>query len=80
MDPSSISKWAEFGLAGLVIFALFVALFFIVKWLISHIDKQAEAHREERKEWRDQTTAVSDKINASVDQLNDSIKELARNK
>ena len=82
-----VNGWEEFGLAGLVIGALFAALFIIVKWLINHIDKQAETHREERAEWRESSTGVVEKVDSSVKdlhtgitQLVDLVKEQANNK
>ena len=55
--------WAQFGLAGLVIFALFGCLYLIGNALISRmntteterqqfIQKMMEQHRTERQEWR----------------------------
>ncbi len=55
--------WAQFGLAGLVIFALFVCLYLLGKALINRMNKSEEErqnflkdlmsqHRTERQEWR----------------------------
>lgn len=76
MDPSSVAPWAEHGILGLVIGALFVALFAIVKWLISHIDNQSEKHREERREWREAAERITKDVEASSNVLSDGIKEL----
>lgn len=46
------SAWSEFGLAGLVIGALFTGLFFMAKWIGSFVSKMAEIHLKERDEWR----------------------------
>ena len=76
MDPSSVAPWAEHGILGLVIGALFVALFAIVKWLIGHIDNQSEKHREERREWREAAERITKDVEASSNVLSDGIKEL----
>lgn len=72
----NVSHWAEFGLAGLVIAALFGALFVIVKWLIAHIDKQAETHRAERHEWQAQSGAVAERVEKATEEISQGIKEL----
>lgn len=66
---TGLTRWSEFGLAGLVIAALFGALGVIVRWLISHIDRQAERHHEERAEWKGS-------VETSVKEISDGIKEL----
>ncbi len=57
MAIAQLSEWKEFGLAGIVIGALFVILGVIVRWLVAHIDKQATEHRTERSEWRTSSEA-----------------------
>ncbi|MEO1530279.1 MAG: hypothetical protein AAFX06_33220 [Planctomycetota bacterium] len=52
IGQTDVSPWAQFGLAGLVIAALFGVLGLIVKWAVGHITSQATTHREERAEWR----------------------------
>ena len=76
MDPSNVAPWAEHGILGLVIGALFVALFAIVKWLIGHIDHQSEKHREERREWRESAERITKDVEASSNTLSEGIKEL----
>ena len=76
MDPSNVAPWAEHGILGLVIGALFVALFAIVKWLIGHIDNQSEKHREERREWRESAERITKDVEASSNTLSEGIKEL----
>jgi len=77
MTPESISNWSEFGLAGMVIAVLFASLFVVVKWLIAHIDKQAERHQEERSEWRDSNNEVMRKVEQAVVEISHNIKTLA---
>ena len=76
MSESDILQWSEFGLAGLVIGVLFAALFIIVKWLIAHIDKQAERHKDERAEWRQSSDEVASRVEKSVDEISRGIREL----
>lgn len=68
--------WSDYGLAGLVIGALFAALFVIVKWLIGHIDRQADRHREERSEWRTQHDEVAKRVEKATEQIGLGIREL----
>jgi hypothetical protein len=79
VDP--INSWAQFGLAGLVIFALFSVLVIIVKWLVAHIDKQAEEHRKERTEWSDKddkkSTEFRQTIDTTVDKFTNTIRDLS---
>ncbi len=70
----SLSSWAEFGLVGLVIFALFGVLVFLFK-----------SHSEERREWRTEikdqhssTLKSSEKLHTAIGSLTESIKDLRR--
>ena len=76
IEDNVLMRWSEFGLAGLVIGVLFAALFVIVKWLIAHIDKQAERHATERTEWRKSSDAIASRVEKSVDEISNGIKEL----
>lgn len=58
-----LGDWSQFGLAGLVIAALF--------WM-QIADKKS--HKEERKEWRDAITPRLDRIEKAMDDLLDSQK------
>ncbi len=49
---SQADGWSEFGLAGLVIGALFSGLFFMGRWLASFVSKVADVHFKEREEWK----------------------------
>lgn len=64
------ADWKEFGLAGMVIFALFVALGFIVRFLLKQVESLMTNHREERNEWRS-----SDLVARS--ELTDTLKTIA---
>lgn len=72
--PEAISQWAEFGLAGLVIFALFGVLVFLFR-----------SHKEERKEWREdakemhrETTETTTGLTKVVSELTEAVKEMGR--
>lgn len=78
MNPGSAAEWGQFGLAGLVIFALFVALIVIVKWLVTHIDKKDEHHKEERNEWKATVVTSNDKIEGALHELSSSLREMSR--
>jgi len=72
-----ISGWSEFGLAGLVVAALFSIMFIIVKWLIAHIDKEAERHQSERSEWREVSKDAVEGVETAVDKMSDRIQDLS---
>lgn len=61
------SVWAEYGLGGLVILALFVFLFWI-----------SRQHRDERKEWRQDAERRDDKLTSALGDLKDAVKDAAR--
>ena len=48
----SESVWGEYGLSGLVIFALFTVLIFMAKWVASFVGRIADQQMKERDEWR----------------------------
>ena len=48
----------------------------VVKWLIAHIDKQADRHSRERAEWRDSNGRVAEKIERAVAEVSSGIKIL----
>lgn len=73
---TDVEPWKEFGLAGLVIFALFCTLFVIVRWLITYTDNLSKAHREERKEWRESNEKSNDKFETVAKELTTAIREL----
>ena len=83
-QAADVNPWAQFGLAGLVIGALFFVLVLIVKWLVSHIDKQAETHKQERADWTSSTDKKSEEFRQTtekvVDQFTTTIKEIAGRK
>lgn len=77
--------WSQFGLAGLVIFALFSALVSIVLYTIKKLDKIDERnikaslylskeHKEERDEWRNSNSKQADRFENAVNLLSISIK------
>jgi len=45
--------WSEFGLAGLVISALFTGLFFTAKGWAAFVSQIVDVHLKERQEWRE---------------------------
>lgn len=45
--------WADFGLAGLVIFALFSGGLAFLGWVVKHLSTVTKMHHAERAEWRE---------------------------
>lgn len=64
------SDWAQFGLAGVVIAALF--------WLVvsygKRQDVQEAAHRDERREWRESEERRTEKLEAALNALTEALR------
>jgi hypothetical protein len=72
-DPSG---WAEFGLIGLVVFALFT-IGSAGGWvLFKFIEKLLDGHRDERSEWKKQDDEVHSKTVNAITAQTDAIKEV----
>ena len=78
--------WASFGLPGLIIFALFVTLLFMVWFMVSRIDNmdkrndvrsrdQANMHRDERREWKKDSERQLDRFEQTITRLVKGLKE-----
>lgn len=66
------SLWAQFGIAGAAIFALWMS----VKALVGRLDRADERHTAERTEWRSDASQRQDRSDAVVEKLTEAIKEL----
>jgi hypothetical protein len=58
------SSWAEYGLAGLVIFALFMLVLFVMK-----------QHHSERGQWREDVKHIANGSKDALDRLTDAIRD-----
>lgn len=65
-------EWSEYGLAGLVVGALLIGLGRLVAWLVKHVDKQAEMHRDERDAWRRANEEVLRELTTVIRELRES--------
>lgn len=90
MNPADVANqigdqagfWAEHGLPGLVIFALFAVLGLLL-WLARLEVKNwredskgmREEHAAERTEWRESSEKCMDKLTCSVDELSKALRE-----
>ena len=75
---NDVSNWAEFGLAGMTIGALFM----LVLWFLKSLDKKDEfiqkildQDKDERREERHQHTSLTNKLSDAINELT---KEIAR--
>lgn len=95
---AEIGPWAQFGLAGLVISALFGVLFWLLRRVLDQFDEvdkrhakaikdqqttndtakttQDDAHRDERKEWREQAEKSNDRVESALRDLTVAIQHL----
>ncbi len=82
----SVELWAQFGLAGLVIFALFFLLYQGVKIVTAKFEAINKAnneviheitslHANERKEWRNEISKHNDKLADALDGLSKNVQE-----
>ena len=81
--------WSQFGLAGMVIGALFASVFYIIRVAREHGKHLESRHYEERKDWRElvdkrdvRSEAQSERVRESmdkvvivVDKLTDAVKD-----
>lgn len=85
----SAKEWAEFGLAGLVIGALFVVCGYVVRWALNqtkilsdlHRDEREEMRteaREERREWSAAQARRDERMDAALSELTGAIREAGR--
>lgn len=44
--------WSQFGLPGLVIFALFLGCLIFTGWVVRYVNTLTKMHAAERREWR----------------------------
>ena len=69
-------SWADHGLPGLVIGALFLALFYLIKVNKEEREETRKMQVEERKEWNASRTANNDSMKAVVKELTTAINNL----
>ncbi|MCA9137254.1 MAG: hypothetical protein KDB00_10855 [Planctomycetales bacterium] len=55
-------RWADFGLAGLVIGALFVVLFWLLRWVSAEMSRQRDRDAAERSELIAANKAIGDRL------------------
>lgn len=74
-DPS---HWAQFGLAGCVICALFGTLNFFITQHRSERETLLGIHKDERKEWRHEASEREAGLRQALTQLEDAIRDTRR--
>lgn len=67
--------WAEFGLAGLVIMALFILLGWTIYLSNKERDRTSATHKEERTEWRESSERQVEKLGNAIDGISSAIRE-----
>lgn len=72
-----VKLFAEYGVLGLVVLALFAFIFFAAKNYQELMRQMHKDHKEERKEWRESFDDRSEELNRS---LQDLIREVTRSK
>ena len=75
MAQETIGDWSQFGLAGAVIGALFFSLVLVIRWMVGHIDKQAERHHSERSEWRTENKDIVARVEKATGEVAEGIQE-----
>ena len=86
---TDFAPWAEFGLAGLVICALFAVLGLTIRIALTKFDEREQRHNAERSEWRglhasereawrNDATTRSEALRIVVAELRDAVRDLAR--
>lgn len=75
MSPEILGPWANFGLAGLVICALFLTLW---KGFGTVVLKILDLHQTERKEWRESFERVCVQFDARHSESNELLRDLTK--
>ncbi len=78
MEEKIIVQFAEYGLAGLIILALFFVLWTAGKHFLKFVNKMHEDHLEERKTWSETFKQQIDSSNEQHEKLNETLRELVR--
>jgi len=72
-DPA---LWGQFGLPGLVIFALFLGGLIFIGWVVRYVNTLTKMHSAERKEWRQEmredrkeSTDAANKMSKAINDL-----------
>lgn len=73
MNITNVGEWAQFGLGGLVIAALFALLWKIVHGALGRFDTVMSEHRKERDEWRRSSEQRDDKLERALHELSRSL-------
>lgn len=68
------SLWAQFGIAGGALFALWAS----VKALVGRLDRADDRHTAERAEWRKDAATRQERSDVVVEKLTEAIKELKK--
>lgn len=76
MKFSHVEEFAQFGLAGLVILALFFVLYQLINGAMKRYDSVMSEHRSERKEWRESEDKRSERMDRTLNELTASIRRI----
>ena len=71
-----MTGWEEFGIAGLVIGALFYTLFRLVQHQKDERTETRDLHREERKEWKEEANQREENLGTILSDLETTIQDL----
>jgi len=81
MEKTAITvaqSFSEYGLIGLVMFALLGMMFFFGRWFARHMEQMASMHRDERSEWLDTVKEVTKMQDARQQETNVILQDLTR--
>lgn len=79
-ETAAALPWAQFGLAGLVIGALFAVLWHFMKQHREEREKTSESHRDERREWRAEATSREERLQEIFKSFTEAVLEADQNK
>lgn len=69
------ATWAEYGLAGLVILALFLLVFWLVHANGKERAETRDAHSSERKEWHASSAQQAERLEKAFEKVSDAIQK-----
>lgn len=69
MTLEALPEWSQFGLAGLIVAAMFWLLWNVIKSSMERFDTVMKEHREERSEWRKSSESRDDKLERTLSEV-----------
>lgn len=67
--------WADYGLAGVMVGGLLVLVFWLIRQQREERKENGDAHRQERTEWREANERQTEKLDRTMQSLEQAIRD-----